>query len=219
MKDGQGLTLSDALRHYSGPEDLAEYDRLEKFDLPFIYTGREQTYEDRLQMEFHALRYRLHQELIQRLESGELVGTAIEFPRTLDSKRQPIPVDLWRRLKLDFKKNLADADGMILVDILVFPRDRASQTEAMASVPFTHSDDYSNATLYGRRFEIRGLKRRKIVEILDDARLSGHPKVHMAKLLEDAECKSSRMHDVFKGMEGWKDLIATDGQGYYWLNI
>jgi hypothetical protein len=58
-------------------------------------------------------------DLISRLRSGELIGTGLEEPLTLDRARRAIPLHLWQVLRPDFKHSAAVGGGLKISGILV----------------------------------------------------------------------------------------------------
>lgn len=58
----------------------------------------------------------------------------------------------------------------------------------------------------------------QIVKQLYDAHQAGQSRVHFKTLIESAGAKSMTMRDIFRSQPRWKDLIHSNGRGYYWLN-
>ena len=58
-----------------------------------------------------------------------------------------------------------------------------------------------------------------VVKQLYEAAQTPDPWMNGKMLLHKAEAESFRMRDIFKSLKAWKDLVISDGRGYYKLNI
>jgi hypothetical protein len=83
---------------------------------------------------------------------------------------------------------------------------------------FTHDADYAHVDLLGRSFTL-GATQARIVRALHEASLAGSPWVRQDELLERCGAKSSRLVDVFKAKQDWRQLITHDGRGRWRLNL
>jgi hypothetical protein len=94
-------------------------------------------------------------DLISRLRSGELIGTGLEEPLTLDRARRPVPAHLWQVLRSDFKRSAAAGGGLKISAILVRRATEADQEPTAVSttveeIPVPDSDTVPEARPPGR---------------------------------------------------------------------
>jgi hypothetical protein len=80
----------------------------------------------------------LQRDFLGRLRSGELVATGYEEPLSLGSERRPVPADVWRSLRPNFKNSTATGAGLKLAGILV-------RTAEDAPAPVSSTDQISEA--------------------------------------------------------------------------
>jgi hypothetical protein len=92
------------------------------------------------------------------------------------------------------------------------------QEEKIEQQEFTASADYHHLTLNGEEYHL-GDVQANIVHQLHDAYLSRNQWVHSKILLRSARSNAGRLRDVFKTKRGWNKIIASNGRGYYRLNI
>lgn len=83
---------------------------------------------------------------------------------------------------------------------------------------FQHDPDYRHVTLRGREFALTP-KQAEIVQVLLDASIKGHPRMHIGRLSEAANFGTPKMSNLFRRLEGWHELIRSDRRGFYWLNL
>jgi len=86
---------------------------------------------------------------------------------------------------------------------------------------FRHSEDYTYAAVYGFEFRL-SLRQAKVVEMLHAAQRSGAPDLRSSQILTrlDSDGQGARrIHDVFKGVDDWQELIARPKRGFYRLNV
>jgi hypothetical protein len=118
---------------------------------------------------------------------------------------------------------------IVLNDLLVvrserqrFERKYALRTEPDAIEPaqptFTHNETYSEVCIHGQRFTL-GIIQAAIVRQLHERSQTAHPWVSGKELLRNSGSGSTRLNDVFKGKDDWKELIAADGRGLYRLKL
>jgi hypothetical protein len=122
VAEDAGLTLEEALRHWSDPAEYSEAEKNRGYRL-FLggYVGtsayeaavvRYKAYWDRRQPLEDALR--------QKLRSSDLTATALAAPPTIASRREAVSADLWQVAQFDFEKNEVTAVGLRLVEIRIF---------------------------------------------------------------------------------------------------
>jgi hypothetical protein len=83
---------------------------------------------------------------------------------------------------------------------------------------FTHSDNYQEVSLNGRRFEL-GPAQAAVVRQLHERSKTSHPWMNGKDLLRAAKARSTRLVDLFKSKPDWKELILADGKGNYQLKL
>lgn len=171
-----------------------------------------------------------------------------EGEKVLHGPQPVVSADLWPVFRTGtgritrFKPRSADAfcdlpsDGdpitVSLPDLLITraERDRFELAHGLANEPSTETaipmpepafiqrDDYSEVVLNGEVFRL-GLLQAAIVRELHLAAQSGSPWRHGKQLLANSNAQTLRMVDLFKTKRNWRTLIASDGRGYYRLNI
>ena len=83
---------------------------------------------------------------------------------------------------------------------------------------FLQRNNYAEIVLNGEVFRL-GLLQASIVRALHQASQSDNPWRHGKELLTNSNAQTMRMVDLFKTKRNWRTLIASDGRGYYRLNI
>jgi len=83
---------------------------------------------------------------------------------------------------------------------------------------FIHRNDYAEVVLNGEIFRLGALQA-SVVRQLHSAAQSGNPWRHGKELLASSNAQTLRMVDLFKTKPNWRTLIASDGRGYYRLNL
>lgn len=83
---------------------------------------------------------------------------------------------------------------------------------------FLQRNNYAEVVLNGEVFRL-GLLQASIVRALHQASRSDNPWRHGKELLASSNAQTMRMVDLFKTKRNWRTLIASDGRGYYRLNI
>lgn len=83
---------------------------------------------------------------------------------------------------------------------------------------FVASQDYHCIKIHGEEFHLGDVQAR-IVEQLHDALQSRTQWVHGKTLIYGANSKAIRLRDVFKSKRDWSKIIASNGRGYYRLNV
>ena len=101
---------------------------------------------------------------------------------------------------------------MAVSEVVSPPQEKIEQQE------FSVSADYHHLTLNGEEYHL-GDVQANIVHQLHDAYLSSNQWVHSKILLRSARSNAGRLRDVFKTKRGWNKIIASNGRGYYRLNL
>jgi hypothetical protein len=83
---------------------------------------------------------------------------------------------------------------------------------------FLQRNNYAEVVLNGEVFRL-GLLQASIVRELHSASQSDTPWRHGKQLLANSNAQTMRMVDLFKTKQNWRNLIASDGRGYYRLNL
>jgi hypothetical protein len=83
---------------------------------------------------------------------------------------------------------------------------------------FIHRNGYSEVVLNGQIFRL-GLLQASIVRQLHEASQTDNPWRHGKELLANSSAQTVRLVDLFKTKPNWRTLIASDGRGYYRLNL
>lgn len=96
--------------------------------------------------------------------------------------------------------------------------ENAQQVENSAVKEFSASPDYRHIMLDGEKYNL-GDVQACVIQQLHDAAASMNPWVHGKTLLYSANSKATRLRDVFKSKNDWQKIIASDGRGYYRLNL
>jgi len=102
-------------------------------------------------------------------------------------------------------------------DICPQKSNAAAQPIAMCN-DFSASADYHTIRINGEEFHLGDVQAR-IIEQLHDALQSRTQWVHGKSLIYGANSKAIRLRDVFKSKRDWSKIIASNGRGYYRLNI
>ncbi len=133
-RDQEGLPLSDAIRRFADPDQWRRYDQAAtaargRVRTRLMYVGgepiagwgaAEQARHDNHLLDRRDRAWReLQRDFLGRLRSGELVATGFEEPLSLSSERRPVPADVWRSLRPNFKNSTATGAGLRLAGILV----------------------------------------------------------------------------------------------------
>lgn len=93
-----------------------------------------------------------------------------------------------------------------------------AQQEKAAKQEFSASPDYHTIIINGEQFHLGDVQAR-VVEQLHDALQSRTQWVHGKTLIYGANSKAIRLRDIFKSKRDWSRIIASNGRGYYRLNI
>ena len=90
--------------------------------------------------------------------------------------------------------------------------------EPTAESWFIQRNNYAEVVLNGEIFRL-GLLQASIIRELHQASQSDNPWRHGKELLANSNAQTLRMVDLFKTKPNWRTLIASDGRGYYRLNM
>lgn len=93
-----------------------------------------------------------------------------------------------------------------------------ASSEPPATPQFLHRDDYAEVVLNGEIFRLGPLQA-SVVRALHDASHTANPWRPGKELLTNCNAQTLRMVDLFKTKPNWRTLIASDGRGYYRLNL
>jgi hypothetical protein len=104
--------------------------------------------------------------------------------------------------------------------LAVMALDKATpDPDACAAAPdLVHRDDYAEVVLNGEIFRLGPLQA-AVVRRLHEASRTANPWRPGKELLADCNAQTMRMIDLFKTKPNWRTLIASDGRGYYRLNL
>jgi hypothetical protein len=140
-------------------------------------------------------------------QQGHILRMAFEPPQPSVTVRIHDVIVL-RQDKLAFEK---------LYDILA-TEPESPQQQIIAQQEFSSSPDYHHITLNGEEYHL-GDVQANIVQQLHDAYRSRNQWVHGKILLSGASSKALRVRDVFKSKSDWNNIVASNGRGYYRLNL
>lgn len=98
-------------------------------------------------------------------------------------------------------------------------RGPAEQMTAQQPMPlFIQRNNYADVVINGQPFHL-GPIQAQIVRQLHEASGTAHPWVSGRVLLDGAKAETTRLVDLFKKKPRWRDLILSDQQGSYRLNL
>lgn len=83
---------------------------------------------------------------------------------------------------------------------------------------FRHSGDFREVYYDDRRY-LFGVIQARVIELLYTASRTEMPWVHGKVLLNRAGSESLRIAALFRGNQGWRELVFSDGRGYYRLKL
>ena len=90
--------------------------------------------------------------------------------------------------------------------------------DATATPAFIYREDYAEVVLNGEIFRLGPLQA-SVVRELHAAMQTANPWRSGKELLMGSKAQKQRMVDIFKAKPNWRTLIASDGRGYYRLNL
>jgi len=83
---------------------------------------------------------------------------------------------------------------------------------------FKYYNNFSEVSINGIKFKL-GTVQANVVKLLYEAHLSGTIWIHGKEVLRSSNAETMRMLDLFKRHVQWRQLILSDGNGLYRLNI
>jgi hypothetical protein len=135
MKSDQSVPLSEALQHFSDPNDWKELVSLQRYAMTIIVLGGPETEDERRHWRYHRLKERLQADLLAKLSAGSLQATGFECPVGLDDERRLIRAECWKKLEPDFEASEAKgAGGLHVVDIRV-QTSKSARTRSPRRIP------------------------------------------------------------------------------------
>ena len=142
MNEEPGLTLQEALEEYTDRDKWRAYQeayqqldrqRYRSGSLAITVRGGDApTAHGALKCAYRRAEKAVVADLWQRLMSGELIATGFEWPLRLDSRRDPIPGQLFRGLRPNFRDSSVEGGGFKAVDVRVQRREPAEPVAAQA---------------------------------------------------------------------------------------
>ncbi len=87
-----------------------------------------------------------------------------------------------------------------------------------ASTLFSHSDDYQTVKFRGESMRF-GFIQASIIKQLHEISLTNQPWCHGKILLKNSGSQSEQVKDIFSSKANWREVIESDGRGYYRLRI
>jgi len=235
-RPAEGLEPEKALERYSDPDEwaaMSEYEDAREY-ISVSAEFRPHPKEER-HKEYRRRREPLEAALIEKLVSGELVGTTLGESSDPSSGRDVIHKSRWRHLDIDYDfddasgggsvfPNLEIAEvGAIPLNVTYIPDWVLEQTapdEGCNDMPTGVVQDagYQHLVIGGRNISF-GPYQAKVVAALDEASDTPNPWRSGKELLQAAGSDSRNIGELFRSKSGWRDLIESDGRGYYRLKI
>jgi hypothetical protein len=99
-----------------------------------------------------------------------------------------------------------------------FEREQGPISPRLNGRAFLVLGDYKEVMIGGRAFHL-GPCQAEVVRLLHEAALAGEPWRYGKSALAAAGSSCTRMADLFKSQQHWRELIASDGRGHYRLAI
>ena len=187
---------------------------------------------------------RLQDDLFKRLAKGTLLSSAVDnttdpsHPRSLIHPSlyddDAISYDIHRRAVIACGRTLWNVEifepNEIPTNVTRYPNwlaqysDQAPGDEAPRNVgtadgaAFRHDPTYEHVWIGDREFSLTSLQGR-IVRELHQAAVSGQPWMKIAQLHDAVAFEAHALHQVFKRMPSWRELIRSDRRGNYRLNL
>lgn len=153
---------------------------------------------------------------------------ATDIYRIIKSENQPVIVE---RLKSNSRfsfNHIIEENGIHvrLSDLVVTRAEKIRfeqendiiTSESYSTDTFKYTNSFQEVIHFGKRHHF-GLMQAKIIELLFEARNRNEPWVHGKTLLAMAGSESLRFTSLFKGHKSWREIIFSDHNGYYRLNI
>jgi hypothetical protein len=222
------LSLEAALKKWGEATLYAEMQKFSEWSEPrafsnnhplaTIYPPKHKEYCSRLEA--------VEKDFVEKLSVGRLAGSGLLHD---GRRREVIDPSLWEVLDLDYEFGSAGGNGLLYNRLEFFepsdvPLNISSPIPGWLAqkpsipAPFVADATYTHVTIHGVEF-ILSPTRAKVVQLLDEARLRGEEWQIGKTLLGSAGSKQGKMIDVFKGLDGWRHLIESNGRGRYRLNV
>lgn len=120
-----GLTLKEAIEHYSARNEIDERDKAldEWFQLsnePYPEPESDATLE-RLDTRYLHCKHNLESKLVDKLKAGELIAVGIKTVGSKQFPPAPVSCDDWSLLTANFAQSSAFMSGVTIADIHVHP--------------------------------------------------------------------------------------------------
>jgi hypothetical protein len=231
------LKYLEALEHWSEPTEflrIRDHLRLAQFNSnPVIRAQR----LDELTAPLRAC-------FFDRLLREEVLASALDFSMNLSASRIILPPITFALpgLAYDWGWDRFEAPGYVFVSVEFFSpddppillRDQVARllgrttvhslsslqtaTQTVSSAAFWHDDTYEHVRLEGSEFSLSKVQA-GIVERLHKASGTSSPWVHLHELRDGIGFNTVTLSDLFKRQKNWRQLIASDGRGFYRLNL
>jgi hypothetical protein len=186
----------------------------------------------------------LQEKLFSRLRRQELLASAQSFSLPAIGSRTVLPSSTYELAGLSFNWgwNALEAPGHVFRGVEFFLPDDPpillqdqvarllgrTQGHLLPSLPFAvqspesaafwHDDTYEHVRLQGCDFSLSKVQS-AIVERLHKASGTTSPWVHLNELRDGIGFSTAKLSDLFKRQKDWRRLIASDGRGFYRLNL
>lgn len=232
-----GYKFLEALEHFSDPAEF-ECVRASITLAQFHANGADR---ERRLSELTAPLARI---LFDRLSSRELLASAMSFSLSSRDHTVILPEETFKLpgLRYSWGWNTLEAPGFVFRNVEFFtPLDppfllagkvaeftgqyqaaRANPIIGNAPLPssnqFSHDQTYEHVSLGKRDFSFSKLQS-TVVEKLHRAAKSGQPWVHGDDLRDQIGFDTAHLSGLFRRQKHWRELIASDGRGYYSLRI
>lgn len=110
--------------------------------------------------------------------------------------------------------NLAASKPCKVISVHKIRRDAPPQAQPM----FNQQNDYRLVRLNGYQFTFGEIQAAIVRQLHEASLLSDNPWIHGKTLLANAGSSSMIMRDAFRHQPHWKELIHSNGRGYYRLS-
>lgn len=209
------FSLSEAFEHFGDPVLLRRLNELE----PHARTVSKRT--QHLHNEYRKTFRTIHESMIDRLKSGELIAHGLDKHGWINEGFTEIAPARWSVLHIRYDLGeVYGPGGLVLVDVQISEAlDVTQQPQAFGGPDhiFEHWSDYRYVKMRGLEFKL-GPKQAQVVKLLHAASQTDEPWVHGKVLLGDSIASKS-VYELFKSKKNWRELIESDGHGRYRLNL
>jgi hypothetical protein len=230
-----GLTPELALLKWSDPEAVRQLEDLREYSKPSWLLGGDPTHYDMMHDRWRILREPLERAMLHRLLRGELIATALQKPRRLDSQRIAVPAEYWEFLILHYESATAEGEEMELVQIRICEPSEIlcapDQASALPGAKRTNVTDRESAEIslsdsgalkVGEDVLLfRGQIQISILRQLVDAYHQGGERLRTQNVLETAGTELDSLAKVFRKNPHWSRLqnIIKQQRGFCWLEL